>query len=113
MLVPLKPLIQNPEQYGFKKCKKPYNNCYYRCFAPGAKMMFLSKYMVDVTDWDNTDPRIHSRANCLYRDIRTAEDYLCELIQLGVVDTHYGKKATMEKIEEAKKLTEKRSADNG
>jgi hypothetical protein len=101
MLVPLKPLIENPEQYGFKKCKKPYNNCYYRCFSRGIKMMFLSQYMVDVIDWDDTDPRIHSRANCSYRDIRTAEDYLCELIQQGLVDTHYGRKAVNETIDKA------------
>ena len=69
--------------------------------------MFLSKYMIDVIDWSDNDPRIHSRANCLYRDTRTAEDYLCELIQLGVVDTHYGKKATMEKIEEAERIISK------
>ena len=104
MLVPLLPLKNNPEIYGFKKCKKPYDNCYYKCFARGVKMMFLSTYMIDIIDWDDADPRIHSRANCLYRDTRTAEDYLCELIQLGVVDTHYGKKAVMEKLEEAERI---------
>lgn len=104
MLVPLKPLIENPEQYGFKQCKKPYYNCYYRCFARGIKMMFLSKYIVDIIDWKEDDPRIHSRANCAYRDTRTAEDYLCELIQLGLVDTHYGKKAVMKTINEAERI---------
>lgn len=113
MLVPLRPLIENPEQYGFKKCKKPYDNCYYRCFARGIKMMFLSKYMIDIIDWKDDDPRIQSRANCLYRDTRTAEDYLCELIQLEVVDTHYSKKATMEKIEEAERILEERRMNNG
>lgn len=107
MLVPLKPLIENPEQYGFKQCKKPYYNCWYRCFARGVKMMFLSKYMVDIIDWKDDDPRIHSRANCLYRDTRTAEDYLCELIQRGVVDTHYGVKAIAETVEEAARLINK------
>jgi hypothetical protein len=104
MLVPLKPLIENPEQYGFKQCKKPYYNCYYRCFAQGIKMMFLSKYMVDIIDWKDDDPRIHSRANCTYRDTRTAEDYLCELIQQGLVDTHYSKKAVMETIAGAERI---------
>ena len=113
MLVPLKPLIENPERYGFKKCKKPYNNCYYRCFAHGIKMMFLSKYMLDIIEWEDDDPRIHSRANCLYRDTRTAEDYLCELIQLGVVDTHYGKKAVMETIENAKWIQKSIGVSNG
>lgn len=104
MLVPLKQLKDNPEQYGFKRCKKPYYNCWYRCFARGIKMMFLSKYMIDIIDWKDDDPRIHSKANCLYRDSRTAEDYLCELIQQGLVDTHYGNKAVTETIEEATKL---------
>lgn len=101
MLVPLRELKSNPEQYGFKKCKKPYHNCWYRCFARGIKMMFLSKYMVDIINWDDDDPRIHSRANYSYRDDRTAEDYLCELIQQGLVDTHYGRKAVTETIDEA------------
>ena len=101
MLVPLNELKNKPEQYGFKRCKKPYYNCWYRCFARGVKMMFLSKYMVDIVDWKDDDPRIHSKANCAYRDTRTAEDYLCELIQLGVVDTHYGNRAMAETIEEA------------
>lgn len=104
MLVPLKELKDNPEQYGFKRCKKPYDNCWYRCFARGIKMMFLSKYMVDIIDWKDDDPRIHHRANCVYRDTRTAEDFLCELIQLGVVDTHYGRKAVTETIEEAERI---------
>ena len=104
MLVPLKELKDNPEHYGFKKCKKPYDNCWYRCFARGIKMIFLSKYMIDIIDWKDDDPRIHHNANCTYRDTRTAEDFLCELIKLGVVDTHYGKKAVMETIEEAERL---------
>jgi hypothetical protein len=108
MLVPLKQLIENPEQYGFKRCKKPYFNCWYRCFARGVKMMFLSKYMIDILDWKEDDPRIHSRANCAYRDARTAEDYLCELIQQDLVDTHYGYKATKEKIEEAEIIISKK-----
>lgn len=104
MLVPLKPLMIDPCQYGFKPCKKPYYNCWYRCFARGVKMMFLSKYMIDIIDWKDDDPRIHSRANCAYRDTRTAEDFLCELIQQGLVDTHYGIKAVGETIDEAHRI---------
>ena len=103
MLVPLKELKENPEKYGFKKCKKPYYNCWYRCFAKGIKMIFLSMYMVDIIPWDDKDPRIHKRANCIYRDDRTAEDYLCELITLGLVNTHYSKPAVMEVIERAER----------
>lgn len=105
MLVPLKELKDNPQQYGFKRCKKPYYNCYYRCFARGVKMMFLSKYMIDIIDWKDDDPRVHRRPNCLYRDNRTAEDYLCELIQQDLVDTHYGIKAVTETIEKAQRLS--------
>lgn len=101
MLVPLRTLIENPEHYGFKQCKKPYYNCWYRCFARGVKMMFLSKCMIDIIEWKDDDPRVHRRANCLYRDTRTAEDYLCELIQQGLVDTHYGRKAVNETIDRA------------
>ncbi|MBR3600240.1 MAG: hypothetical protein IKL53_10245 [Lachnospiraceae bacterium] len=108
MLVPLKKLIDNPEQYGFKRCKKPYYTIWYRCFAKGCKVIFLSKYMIDIYDWIDSDPqiqsRIHSRPNCLYRDIRTADDYMCELIKLGVVDTHYSMAAAYEKIEEAEEI---------
>lgn len=110
MLVPLKQLMTDPEQYGFKQCKKPYYNCWYRCFARGVKMMFLSKYMIDIIDWKDDDPRIHSRANCAYRDNRTAEDYLCELIQRGLVDTHYGIKAVGETIDEAHRIIKEKGA---
>jgi hypothetical protein len=101
MLVPLKPLINNPEQYGFKRCKKPYNDCWYLCFARGCKMIFLSKYMIDIVRWEYDDERVHSRANCRYRDNRTALDYVCELIKLGVVDTHYSVAVVNMKAEEA------------
>lgn len=112
MLVPLKPLMNNPEQYGFKRCKKPYNNCWYLCFARGIKMILLSKYMIDVVDWKDDDPRIHSRANCKYRDDRTALDYVCELIKLGVVDTHYSKAAAYEKIAEAEEIIKGMNKDD-
>lgn len=104
MLVPLKILKDNPEGYGFKKCKKPYDTCYYICFSRGVKMMFLSKYMIEIIPWNYDDPRVHKKANCRYRDVRTAEDYMCELIQLGLVDTHYGHAAVLDKIEEAQSV---------
>ena len=111
MLVPLKTLIDNPEEYGFRRCKQPYYNCWYRCFARGIKMMFLSRYMIDIIDWKDDDPRIHKRANCAYRDIRTAENYLCELIQQGLVDTHYGIKAVSETIDKVVKIINKEGRD--
>lgn len=111
MLVPLKTLIDNPEEFGFRRCKQPYYNCWYRCFARGIKMMFLSRYMIDIIDWKDDDPRIHKRANCAYRDIRTAEDYLCELIQQGLVDTHYGIKAVSETIDKAVEIINKEGRD--
>jgi hypothetical protein len=89
MLVPVKELKETPEKYGFKKCKKPYDICHYKCFARGCKMMFLSSELIMITDWEDSDPRIHKRANCSYKDSRTAEDFLCELIMHGLVRPHY------------------------
>ena len=96
MLVPLKNLKTNPEAFGFKRCKKPYNDCYYKCFARGCKMIFLSTELIMVTDWDELDPRIHKQANCKYSDQRTAEDFMCELIMLGLVAPHYSDVALKE-----------------
>ena len=35
------------------------------------------------------DPRIHKNANCRYRDERTAQDFMCELIQNKMVTCDY------------------------
>lgn len=49
------------EKAGFKKCKKPYDECYYLCVAKGIQMIFLSPVMVDIIKWKDDDPRIHKR----------------------------------------------------
>lgn len=81
--------IQRFEKYGFKKCKKPYNECYYLCVAKGIQMIFLSPVMIDIIKWDESDPRIHSKPNCKYRDGRTALEIMCELIKNNMVTCSY------------------------
>lgn len=91
MLIPTKEM-QEYEKYGFKRCKEPYNECYYLCVAKGVQMIFLSPAMITIMPWEETDPRIHSRPNCRYRDGRTALEILCELIQKEMVICDYQKR---------------------
>ena len=77
------------EHLGFKKCKRPYNMCYYKCFARGCQYIFISPEIVDICDWYDDDPRIHKKANCKYLDNRTALDFLTEMIQAKLVDCQY------------------------
>ena len=88
MLVPIVD-IKEFKKIGFRKCKKPYDKCYYLCFSRGVQYIFLSPVMIDIAKWEDTDPRIHTRANCRYRDERTALDFMCELIKAGMVSTDY------------------------
>lgn len=77
------------EKAGFKKCKKPYDSCYYLCVAKGIQMIFLSPVMIDIIKWDEKDLRIHQNANCRYRDGRTALEIMCELIKNNMVTCDY------------------------
>ena len=52
-------------------------------------MIFLSKEYVSILDWDNNDPRIHSKPNCRYSDQRTALDIVVELATYGLLITKY------------------------
>ena len=88
MLIPIVD-IKKFEKVGFKKCKKPYDKCYYFCFARGIQYIFLSTKMLDIVKWEDNDPRIHKKANCRYRDDRTALDFMCELIKANMVSTDY------------------------
>ncbi len=88
MLIPIVD-IQEFEKVGFKKCKKPYDGCYYLCFARGTQYIFLSHVMIDIVKWKDTDPRIHKNANCRYRDNRTALEFLVELVKAGMVTCDY------------------------
>lgn len=83
--------VKEYEKYGFKKCKGSYgkNGCYYLCVAKGCKMIFLSKEMIDVIDWSDSDPRIHKRPNCRYSDTRTALDIVTSLVINGMIMTEY------------------------
>ena len=80
--------VKEFEKFGFKKCKSPYNECYYLCVAREAKMIFVSKVHFDVFDWRDDDPRIHSKPNCKYRDDRTYLDILYELIKTDMLEQY-------------------------
>ena len=42
MLIPIVDMKEF-EKAGFKRCKKPYDRCYYLCVAKGIQMIFLKK----------------------------------------------------------------------
>ena len=90
MLKPTKP-IETYEEYGFKKCKGEYrkNNCYYLCVSKGCEMIFLSPVMIDILPWRDGDPKIHKNPNCRYKDIRTALDIVCEMVEHGLATVEY------------------------
>lgn len=79
--------VKEYEKYSFKKCKGDYgkNGCYYLCVSRGCEMIFLSKNMVDIIDWSESDPRIHKRPNCKYTDQRTALDIVVSLAVNGLI----------------------------
>ena len=90
MLKPTK-TIETYEGYGFKKCKGEYgkNNCYYLCVSKGCEMIFISPVMIDILPWRDDDPRIHKNANYKYKDIRTALDIVCEMVEYGLATVEY------------------------
>jgi hypothetical protein len=88
MLIPLADM-EEFEKIGFKRCKKPYNECYYLCFSRGIQMIFVSPVMVDIMDWSDNDPRIHENPNCRYRDARTALEFMCEMVKNKMVSCDY------------------------
>lgn len=87
----IKPIvdIKEFEKAGFKKCRKPYDSCYYLCVARGIQMIFLSPVMINIIKWENDDPRIHKKANCRYRDCRTALEIVVEMAQKGMITCDY------------------------
>lgn len=52
-------------------------------------MIFLSKEMIDIIEWSDSDPRIHKRPNCRYSDTRTALDIVTSLAINGMIKTEY------------------------
>lgn len=87
----LKPKVKASEfkKFGFKRCKgiPKESECYYLCISRGLKMLFVSDEYFDVNVWDENDPRIHKRANCHYRDHRTALDVVYELIKADMLES--------------------------
>ena len=87
MLKPKKSMEEFEKSFSFKKCKGCKElDLYYLCVARDSKVIFVSPMMMDIQDWEDNDPRIHSKPNCKYRDHRTAIDILCELIKADMLD---------------------------
>lgn len=79
------------ERFGFKKCRGEYGRYgYYLCVSRGCQMIFVSRMIYDINPWSDDDPRIHSRANCRYRDQRTALDITYELIKADLLEEVFG-----------------------
>ena len=89
MLKPTVPLEKFISDAGFKRCKRPYEAYVYLCVSRGVKMIFVSKVMFAVNDWDDKDPRIHKKANCRYRDKRDVYDIIYQLIKAGMLKTEW------------------------
>ncbi len=91
--VMLKPTVKASEfkKYGFKRCKGTLkeSECYYLCVARGKKMLFVSNVCFCVNDWEENDPRIHKKANCRYKDARTALDIVYELIKADMLKSEW------------------------
>ena len=89
----LRPKVKASEfkKFGFKRCKgiPKESECYYLCIARGCKMLFVSDVCFAVNDWDKNDPRIHKKANCRYRDNRTALDIIYELIKADMLKSEW------------------------
>lgn len=75
-----------------KKCKGDAGkyNCYYLCVSRGIKMLFVNPEIFAIGDWKDDDPRIHKDVNCRYRDWRTANDILYELIKADMLESVIG-----------------------
>lgn len=71
MLVPIVDMNEF-EKVGFKKCKKPYDNCYYLCFSKGIQYIFLSPVMIDI---ENGKRKIQEYIKMLIVDIEMKEQH--------------------------------------
>lgn len=80
------------EKIGLKSVRNIDDGCYYLCFSRGVQYIFLSPVMVDIVGWEDDDPRIHKRANCRYRDNRTALEFLVEMAKKDMITCNYLKK---------------------
>ena len=79
--------IKEFEKIGFKPCRGTAgrSGCYYLCVSRGVKILFVSPYIFDVQNWESDDKRIHKKANCKYRDHRTAMDIVYQLIKANML----------------------------
>lgn len=100
MLVP-KVKASEFKKFGFKRCKgiPKELECYYLCIARGKKMLFVSDVCFCINDWDENDSRIHKKANCRYRDRRTALDIIYELIKADMLVSEFEKLTDEENLE--------------
>lgn len=96
MLIP-KVKAKQFEDYGFKRCKKPYDGLYYLCVSRGCKVLFISNSFFGIFDWTQDDPRIHKNANCKYRDKRDWLDITYDLIKAGLLESEYEHFNTLQK----------------
>lgn len=86
MLKPKKSMEEFEKSFGFRRCKGCSDlPIYYLCIARDSKVIFVSPTMIDIQDWKDNDPRIHSVPNCKYRDIRTTLDILYQLIKADML----------------------------
>lgn len=53
-------------------------------------MLFVNPEIFAIGDWKDDDPRIHKDVNCRYRDWRTANDILYELIKADMLESVIG-----------------------
>lgn len=53
-------------------------------------MLFVSPAMFAINDWEEDDPRIHSKANCRYSDKRTALEIFYELVKADMLKAVVG-----------------------
>lgn len=76
------------EKFGFKRCRGIPSDlqCYYLCVARGNAFIFVSPKCFMIENWWKHDSRIHARANCKYRDPRTAMDILYDLIKAEMLN---------------------------
>jgi len=76
------------KDYGYKKCKGQYGKVglYYKCFARGIQVIFVSEKSFNIQKWEDNDPRIHKNANCRWRSRQTTFDEIYDLIMAGILE---------------------------
>lgn len=81
--------LKELEKFGFHSYKLNRNQTnYYRCFAVGCKLMLLNNVLKEIVidKWYDNDTRIHKTPKCLYKDRKTIEECLFDLIKADMVE---------------------------